>query len=139
MAGPVASGSGTSAAHLGGFDIPAKALPTEPMDLDETQEEGTGDTEMADAFAGPVKHDEEGNPIFPEVEQVRAEFSAQQKGKARAKPVIEKEGIMQGLQNVGNLKSLGDGMEGMGEQTWKGKGLTDPIKTIEVRSNITCI
>lgn len=54
--------------------------------------------------------------------------SAKDKGKGRA---MEKD-EMKGLQNVGDLKTLGEGMEGMGEQVWKGKGLTDSIKAVEV-------
>ena len=39
---------------------------------------------------------------------------------------------MKGMQNVGDLMGLGSGLEGMEGDVWKGKGLTDSIKNVEV-------
>lgn len=52
------------------------------------------------------------------------------KGKGKGKQGDEEE--MTGMQNVRNLPALGKGMEGMGDAVWKGKGLTDSIKSVEV-------
>ncbi|KAM0750249.1 beta and beta-prime subunits of DNA dependent RNA-polymerase [Meredithblackwellia eburnea MCA 4105] len=91
------------------------ALPTEPMDLDETQETGDGDTEMADLVEG-----DDGPQLG------KAPIAADPKGKGKGKDVE-----MKALQNVADLKMLGAGMEGMGDKVWKGKGLTDSIKSVE--------
>ena len=96
-----------SSSHL----PPVAALPTEPMDLDfGFEESGEGDTEMADAVEGPPS-------------------GSLDKGKGKAVDQAE----LRSMQNVSEDHVLGDGMEGMGEQVWKGKGLTDSIKSVEVR------
>ncbi|SGY19941.1 BQ5605_C017g08396 [Microbotryum silenes-dioicae] len=144
---PLASTStGTDAA---GFPA-AVALPTEPMDLDETVEEGTGDTEMADPVEGPTVTDENDEKVYPTASTETAETaaaaaaaaaaagsdSARFKGKAKAKakelfPESSSGPEMKGMQNVGDLQTLGDGLQAMGKQVWKGKNLADPIKAVE--------
>jgi DNA-directed RNA polymerase III subunit RPC2 len=108
---------------------PAVALPSEPMDLDETQEDGHGDTEMADPVEGKGTREDGEMRYLPEDKPVKKSVVDKGKGKAR------EGGEMKGLQNVGDLQALGDGMEGMGEQVWKGKGLTDSIKAVEASSS----
>lgn len=92
------------------------------MDLNQTFEAGDGDTEMADPVEGPaVVEDGEKHYALPP--------GILDKGKGKATDG----GEMKGLQNVADLQGLGEGMEGMGETVWKGKGLTAPIKTVAVR------
>ncbi|KAM0786053.1 DNA-directed RNA polymerase III subunit [Microbotryomycetes sp. NB124-2] len=107
---------------------PATALPTEPMDLDETQETGEGDTEMADVIDGPSGPKDK--PRF--VAENELPLSSKLKGKQKATATDE----MKSLQNVTDLESLHQGMAGMGNQTFKGKGLTDGIKAVEDKWNL---
>ena len=62
------------------------------------------------------------------------------KGKERAVEA-EEDGRMEvdevkelkGMQNVNELGSIGAGMDAINQSLLKGKGLTDPVKTIQVR------
>lgn len=144
---PVASTSATDGAPAGNFAEqlfpPAKALPSEPMDLDETQEDGEGDTEMlvtegAQGGKGvlPVEPGpENGAEAGPEPNGRKRE-----KGKERERPVPATgaakraaAGEMQSMQDVGKDPAhLADGLEALGQQNYKGKAMTDPIKSVTV-------
>lgn len=135
-AGPVPS---TSSAHHHPDDSsaetglpPAKALPSEPMDLDETQETGEGDTEMVDyAPAGPLVGDDDGVKVSARVEAETASRAAKGKGKAK----VQERGEMASMQDVGkDARHLVDGLEALGQDMYKGKSLSDPIKSVTVRS-----
>ncbi|KAL8293434.1 hypothetical protein RQP46_000135 [Phenoliferia psychrophenolica] len=83
------------------------------MDLDFLDDSGEGDTEMAD----PDALDEEQPPPLD-------------KGKGKQRAEDQDRPALNGMQNVADVHTLGEGMEGMGEQVWKGKGLTDPIQSV---------
>lgn len=131
---------------------PAKALPTEPMDLDETVEEGTGDTEMVDADKNGARKveaevkdqimdgegEKEEGKATTEVKKASANGSKTTKGSSKSKAdpkgkgkgkAIEKEGEMTNGQSA---KEIEMGLEAMGEETYKGKSLTDPVKSVAV-------
>lgn len=102
----------------------AEALPLEPMDLDETDTtaEAEHDIEMLDVKPVLPAHHEESPPP-------PATFSGKGKGKQ-----VDQQETMTGLQNVADVGTgLGGGMEGMDEPIFKGKGLTDSIKNVQVR------
>ncbi|GAA5989823.1 hypothetical protein JCM10908_002335 [Rhodotorula pacifica] len=146
-AGPVASTSSASpdvASPSAAQDLfpPAKSLPTEPMDLDETQETGEGDTEMLD-----VEGAQGGKGILPvEPEAVPSKSSKpvvdasttangrkREKGKERERPLPPRgaAGEMQSMQDVGrDPRHLAEGLEALGQENYKGKALTDPIKSV---------
>ncbi|BGP27572.1 DNA-directed RNA polymerase III subunit RPC2 [Rhodotorula toruloides] len=133
-AGPVPS---TSSAHHHPDDSsaetgfpPAKALPSEPMDLDETQETGEGDTEMVDyAPAGPLVGADDGVKVSARVEAASAIASRTAKGKGKAK--VQERGEMASMQDVGkDARHLADGLEVLGQDMYKGKSLSDPIKSV---------
>ncbi|GAA5931078.1 DNA-directed RNA polymerase III core subunit RET1 [Sporobolomyces koalae] len=145
LAGPVASSSRSQSPTGLDSQLPsAKALPTEPMDLDETQEEGTGDTEMVDGMQS-VQAEVKAEVFEPETDEGKAttepkKASANGAGKKeRTKPVrsdpkgkgkgkaIEKEGEMTNGQSA---KEINAGLEAMGQETYKGKSLTDPVKNV---------
>ncbi|GAA5858605.1 hypothetical protein JCM8547_001387 [Rhodosporidiobolus lusitaniae] len=132
---------------------PAKALPTEPMDLDETEETGEGDTEMVDSSSAVIAD-------APKAEDVGAKPAAGKKspaqgGKGKKKAVDEVEeldeepptkrttrgkgkekereqgGEMKAVQDVAkDARHLAEGLEAMGQDGWKGKALTDPVKSV---------
>lgn len=128
---------------------PAKALPTEPMDLDETVEEGTGDTEMINGD-DPVQADVKDQVMDGEQDEGKATTDVKKasvngtkkerstkttskpksdpKGKGKAK-AIDKEGEMTNGQSA---KEIEAGLEAMGQETYKGKSLTDPVKSVAV-------
>ncbi|GAA6062808.1 hypothetical protein JCM10212_006169 [Sporobolomyces blumeae] len=154
-AGPVASSSTSKRARedsptgLDSMMPPAKALPTEPMDLDETVEEGTGDTEMIDgAQDGVVDAGVRDEVMDGEADEGKATTDAKRASasgdkavrtngkKAQKKPdakgkgkAIEKDDEMMNGQNVKDVDQF-PGMEGMDAEVYKGKGLTDPIKNV---------
>ncbi|GAA5973592.1 hypothetical protein JCM11641_007140 [Rhodosporidiobolus odoratus] len=115
---------------------PATALPTEPMDLDETEETGDGDTEMLQAppavDAPPsTKRPSKVAAAAKKAEKVEAaEVENPVKGKGKGKS-REEAGEMKAAQNVAkDAKHLAQGLEAMGQENWKGKGLTDPVKSV---------
>ena len=103
---------------------PAESFPLQPIELDETDTtaEVENDIEMLDV-----------KPVLPETPLEESPPPATNfKGKGKGKQVDEKD-TMTGLQNVADIGSgLGGGMEGMDEQVFKGKGLTDSIKNVQV-------
>ncbi|BGP19947.1 hypothetical protein JCM10213_006723 [Rhodosporidiobolus nylandii] len=120
---------------------PAEALATEPMDLDETQEDGEQhgeedrDAAMADA---PQAKDVGAKPGKPAAraraaaaekkKEEPAKAPAGGKGKGKAK---DQGGEMRAAQDVAkDARHLAEGLEAMGQETWKGKALTDPVKSV---------
>ncbi|GAA5896402.1 hypothetical protein JCM5296_002722 [Sporobolomyces johnsonii] len=140
-----APSASTSQAALESNFPPAKALPTEPMDLDETEEDGTGDTEMVDAdpdAAAGLKDEvmQGGKASEATVDPKKASASAvgeeeRSRGKGASDPkgkgkASDKDGEMQSRQSVKDLGVVADGIEAMGQENWKGKALTDPVKSV---------
>lgn len=119
---------------------PAKSLPTEPMDLDETQETGEGDTEMLEVEGvggqGILPVEPEAPPHFRPADE--ANGRSRDKGKERERPVPARgtAGEMKSMQDVGrDPRHVAEGLEALGQEMYKGKGLTDPIKSVTVRSS----
>ncbi|GAA6005244.1 DNA-directed RNA polymerase III core subunit RET1 [Rhodotorula paludigena] len=114
-----------SAAHL----PPAATLPSEPMDLDETQETGDGDTDMLDPAVPHTELDvsRPRNDVPPRAAAASKRASAAKgKGKERAR-----DGEFAPLQDVGkDARHLADGLEALGQDSFKGKSLTDPVKSV---------
>jgi DNA-directed RNA polymerase III subunit RPC2 len=157
-AGPIPSTSRSqSPTGLDSMMPPAKALPTEPMDLDETVEEGTGDTEMLDSDKNGARkveaevtdevvgEEHEEGKATTEVKKASANGGsskekttkpssskskpkADPKGKGKGK-AIEKE---EEMTNGQSAKEIEMGLEAMGQETYKGKSLTDPVKSVAV-------
>lgn len=116
---------------------PAKALPTEPMDLDETQETGEGDTEMleVEGVGGkgilPVEPEA---PPSQHTDEVNGRKRDKGKERERLPPARGTAGEMKSMQDVGgDPRHLADGLEALGQENYKGKALTDPIKSVTVR------
>lgn len=116
---------------------PAKALPTEPMDLDETQETGEGDTEMleVEGVGGkgilPVEPEA---PPSKHADEVNGRKRDKGKERERPEPARGTAGEMKSMQDVGgDPRHLADGLEALGQENYKGKALTDPIKSVTVR------
>jgi len=135
---------------------PAKALPTEPMDLDETQEEGTGDTEMVDGAKGkngsvvaqvkdevmdggaeqdegkattdPKKASASTNGKGSKKEGKSKAAKSDPKGKGKGKAIEREDEMMNGQ----SAKEVNAGLEALGQENFKGKSLTDPVNTVAV-------
>ncbi|GAA6011488.1 hypothetical protein JCM10207_002636 [Rhodosporidiobolus poonsookiae] len=113
----------------------AKTLPSEPMELDETAETGEGDTEMLDAppADAPAAEDVGAKPARParaakSAAATAGESKAKGKGKGKAR---EMDGEMRAAQDVAkDARHLAEGLEAMGQENWKGKALTDPVKSV---------
>ena len=138
---------------------PAKALPTEPMDLDETQEEGTGDTEMLDNAPPARKNGKVVAQVKDEVmegeedegkattdpkkasastngkgkKEVKSKAKADPKGKGKGKAVEREDEMMNGQ----SAKEVNAGLEALGQENFKGKSLTDPVNTVAVSRTIS--
>ena len=116
---------------------PAAALPSEPMELDETQETGEGnDTDMRDAGT-EVDVSRPHNTVPPRsattTKAAPPPPSAKGKGKAKARDQGA-EAHMAALQDVAkDPRHLAQGLEALGQETFNGKSLTDPIKSVTVR------
>ncbi|GAA5839047.1 hypothetical protein JCM11251_007861 [Rhodosporidiobolus azoricus] len=109
---------------------PAVALPTEPMDLDETEETGEGDVDMVDAVPAQAPTREEvGAKKGKPAAEARKAAAAGGKGKGKGK--AGESGEMSAAQDVAkDARHLADGLEAMGQENWKGKALTDPVKSV---------
>lgn len=107
-------------------DLPsAKTLPSEPMDLNGIEESGEGSTEMADVADKVLSN----NQVDEEQPPSSKTLNGLDKGKGKAR--ME----MNNMQNVSDLNSLSSfGMDGMEQDIWKGKALTDNIKNVVVSS-----
>ena len=102
---------------------PAETLPLQPMELDDTDTtaEVEHDIEMLDV-----------KPVLPDEDEESPPPAVDLRGKGKGRHVDQTE-EMRGLQNVASIgNGLAGGMEGMDEQTFKGKGLTDSIKNVQV-------
>lgn len=102
---------------------PATSLPSEPMDLDNNlYENGEGDTEMADIADKVLNETDHEQPTT-------SNNNNKGKGKANNNNRIE----MNSMQNVENLIELNNNnLEGMEKDIWKGKGISESIKNVEV-------
>ncbi|GAA6054796.1 hypothetical protein JCM3770_007439 [Rhodotorula araucariae] len=96
---------------------PATTLPSEPMELDETTESGEGDTDIRYAL--------------PDVDtsrprnQVPPRSNPSLKGKARDNHALAP------LQDVASdPHHLAQGLQALAQDTFKGKSLTDPVKSV---------
>jgi len=159
-AGPIPSTSrSNSPTGVDSMMPPAKALPTEPMDLDETQEEGTGDTEMLDNAPPARKNGKVVAQVKDEVmegeedegkattdpkkasastngkgkKEVKSKAKADPKGKGKGKAVEREDEMMNGQ----SAKEVNAGLEALGQENFKGKSLTDPVNTVAVSRTIS--
>ncbi|GAA5904430.1 hypothetical protein JCM8208_004192 [Rhodotorula glutinis] len=138
-AGPVPSSSKQPAPSDQAAFPPAATLPSEPMELDETAETGEGnDTDMRDAEPD-VDVSRAHNTVPPRSTETKANqpaappppaTSAKGKGKGKARD-HGGDGPMAALQDVAkDPRHLAQGLEALGQDTFNGKSLTDPIKSV---------
>ncbi|BGP51529.1 DNA-directed RNA polymerase III complex subunit Rpc2 [Rhodotorula kratochvilovae] len=125
-AGPVPSGSRSPSpppSNAAAFP-PATTLPTEPMELDETAETGEGDADDARNARPEVDTSRPRNAV-----PSRATAAAKGKGKGKARD--DTGGSMAALQDVAkDAHHLAQGLEALGQETFNGKSLTDPVKSV---------
>ncbi|GAA6041926.1 hypothetical protein JCM8097_000226 [Rhodosporidiobolus ruineniae] len=126
----LAAPSSSSATAAAALFPPAVTLPTEPMELDETAETGEGDVDMLDAPAAdaPIAEQVGAKPARGGRKPASPAKGAKGKGKGKAD---EREGEMSAAQDVAkDARHLAEGLEAMGQESWKGKSLTDPVKSV---------
>lgn len=128
---------------------PAVPAPSEPLDLDEVSDDGRGDsassatvtsreddkkTKVAKAL---LEFADQGEVMDDEGEEEEEEsMMMRQARKAKGKGKAVEGGEMRGLQNVDSIgDSFGPDLQAMTAQEYKGKGLTDSIKDVAVRSS----
>lgn len=89
------------------------------MDLDDVDLTATADDDVELLDVKPELEEEEMPP-------------APSQGRGKGKQIDDRD-EMRGLQNVRDFDAgLAKGMEGMADQVYKGKGLTDSIETVQV-------
>lgn len=79
----------------------------------------------------PIVMAPEGHPE-PAIQMPQANIKGKGKAVDEDVEMMDESGEMRGLQDVNQLGSIAAGMDAINQSLSKGKGLTDPVKTIQV-------